>query len=474
MAYKVTKNASDERRQAPACSTTPRSTRASGSPTEVERRLFKYVLDHKQTTRDDQAAARPSSELWFVPVVNVDGYDYTFTAKGTRLWRKNLRDNDGDGVITTTPTASTPTATCPRSGTTTSRARPTTRPTRPTTAPARPPSPRSRRCAALEKRIQPQVPDRLPLVRPADPLSRGLAGRDARRPTRRSMTALAGDDDHPAVAGLRPGRLGGALHDQRRRHRRRATTRFGIAGLHRRARRRHRRRRRRHRRRARLVHARAASSSRTPRPTSRPSSRRTSPFALDLARSAKDPEQPGSHLRQHGAGLRADDVPDLLRRPADRRGQRQARRSGTVDVHWQVNGGARARGPTTEYEGGDALRRAGRLLPPAARRTITGTQPGDKVKVWFTGGPRPQLGPVHLRGQERHAATRCCSWWPRTTRAAARCTAGARTPGRCTWTTTRGAAGRGHRLRRLRRRRDGPHGADARSACSRTTRPSIW
>ncbi len=39
------------------------------------------------------------TELWFVPVANPDGYDYTFT-EGNRLWRKNLRDNDGDGVIT--------------------------------------------------------------------------------------------------------------------------------------------------------------------------------------------------------------------------------------------------------------------------------------------------------------------------------------------------------------------------------------
>ena len=39
------------------------------------------------------------TELWFVLVANPDGYDYTFT-EGNRLWRKNLHDNDGDGVIT--------------------------------------------------------------------------------------------------------------------------------------------------------------------------------------------------------------------------------------------------------------------------------------------------------------------------------------------------------------------------------------
>ena len=37
------------------------------------------------------------TELWFVLVANPDGYDYTFTP-ANRLWRKNLRDNDGDGA----------------------------------------------------------------------------------------------------------------------------------------------------------------------------------------------------------------------------------------------------------------------------------------------------------------------------------------------------------------------------------------
>ena len=45
--------------------------------------------------------------------MNPDGYDYTFQTRGTRLWRKNLRDNNGDGSDRRSATASTPTATSP-------------------------------------------------------------------------------------------------------------------------------------------------------------------------------------------------------------------------------------------------------------------------------------------------------------------------------------------------------------------------
>ncbi|MFF9585023.1 M14 family zinc carboxypeptidase [Streptomyces achromogenes] len=65
---------------------------------EMTRRLMHYYLDHYKTDRRIKKIV-DSTELWFVLSANPDGYDYTFKGPDTRLWRKNLRDVDGDGVI---------------------------------------------------------------------------------------------------------------------------------------------------------------------------------------------------------------------------------------------------------------------------------------------------------------------------------------------------------------------------------------
>lgn len=65
--------------------------------TEVAMRLIKYLTANYKT--DSRVTnLLDTTEIWIIPVVNPDGYEYTFTTE--RLWRKNLRDNDGDGKIT--------------------------------------------------------------------------------------------------------------------------------------------------------------------------------------------------------------------------------------------------------------------------------------------------------------------------------------------------------------------------------------
>lgn len=67
---------------------------------EMTRRLMHYYLDRYTTDRRVKRIV-DTTELWFVLSANPDGYDYTFKDSGTRLWRKNLRDVNGDGVIST-------------------------------------------------------------------------------------------------------------------------------------------------------------------------------------------------------------------------------------------------------------------------------------------------------------------------------------------------------------------------------------
>ncbi|MCX4693988.1 M14 family metallopeptidase [Streptomyces sp. NBC_01408] len=66
---------------------------------EMTRRLMHHTLDNYG--KDPRITKLvDSTELWFLLSANPDGYDYTHAPDGRRLWRKNLRDNDGDGRTT--------------------------------------------------------------------------------------------------------------------------------------------------------------------------------------------------------------------------------------------------------------------------------------------------------------------------------------------------------------------------------------
>ena len=57
-----------------------------------------YFIDGWRDNDKEIKNLLKKTELWFVISANPDGYQYTFEHE--RLWRKNLRDNDGDGQIT--------------------------------------------------------------------------------------------------------------------------------------------------------------------------------------------------------------------------------------------------------------------------------------------------------------------------------------------------------------------------------------
>ena len=63
--------------------------------TEVNRRLMNHYIDRWRANDREVRKLLQTTELWFILVANPDGYQYTFEHE--RLWRKNLRDNNGDG-----------------------------------------------------------------------------------------------------------------------------------------------------------------------------------------------------------------------------------------------------------------------------------------------------------------------------------------------------------------------------------------
>jgi Zinc carboxypeptidase/Immune inhibitor A peptidase M6 len=66
---------------------------------EMIRRLAHHVIDGYDNGDRTLRDLVDRTELWFVPVANPDGYDWTFQPS-QRMWRKNLADNNGDGQIT--------------------------------------------------------------------------------------------------------------------------------------------------------------------------------------------------------------------------------------------------------------------------------------------------------------------------------------------------------------------------------------
>ena len=149
-------------------------------------------------------------------MVNPDGYQYTFDHE--RLWRKNLRDNDGDGQITNLDGVDI-NRNYPEhwgyddEGSNTEISSETYRGTAAGLG-ARDPGEH----ATSSSKIDPMLADS---YHSYGPLLLYPEGWQVQTPARDLPVylALSGNDDEPAVEGTDPGRLGRALHDQRRVHR---------------------------------------------------------------------------------------------------------------------------------------------------------------------------------------------------------------------------------------------------------------
>jgi hypothetical protein len=351
---------------------------------ETERRTLRLFLDNygrNGTARgtDGQPVEGVSSreltrlvdtrELWFILVANPDGYDFTFTPEN-RLWRKNLRDNNTDGQITAAdgvdPNRNFPTRwSYDDEG---SNREPSSE-TYHGTGPAS--EPETKAFLSLMNRVHftsnknDHTFGRLLLWPPGWQV-------DTRFADEPIFTALAGDDDNPAIPGFDPdvgaelyttnGDTNDHMYQDDRVH---SFTPEGSPG----------------------VGTGSGFIFQDVEADVQEEFEKHVQFALDLARSADSPSRPESHLGNEVPNFVVDDFAVSYGNPQTV--QVNARRDlGKITLRYQVNGGRTQSKSTREWQGGLRYGDEGDYWYHRMRGTVTGTDPGDTVKVWFTSSRR--------------------------------------------------------------------------------------
>lgn len=351
---------------------------------EMVRRLAHHFVDGYGT---DAATTRlvDTTELWFLPVANPDGYDYTFSdAPGARLWRKNLRDNDGDGSIGTGDGVDLNRNLAFRwgyddEGSSPDPAAETYR------GPAAESEPESRALNAFERRVRPDIAVNFHAVSQA--LLYGVGWQTATpSPDDVLYRALAGDAAHPAVPG-NASELSADLYSTNGDANGEAVNVNGVPMVA-----------------DEMASCRTAAAS-DPGDAWEPAAcgssfefpddealieaefQRNLPFALAVAGSAADPAQPvvttgtaAAPFTPHAfavsyAGTAPQTVAAVIRKDI-----------GAKTLHYRVSGGRERTAPVTAWRGGLRYGGTDNLHYDEYRGEVRGAEPGDTVEVWFTGG----------------------------------------------------------------------------------------
>ncbi|MEV0330976.1 M14 family zinc carboxypeptidase [Micromonospora echinospora] len=383
LAVKVTRNARtvpDGRRPAVLYASTQHA-REWITP-EMTRRLMHHVLDNYGR---DRAITRlvDTTELWFLPVANPDGYDHTFTP-GNRLWRKNLRDNDGDGKITAVDGVDLNRNYAFRWGYDNEGSSPD-----PASDTYRGPGPNSEPETQALDRLFRRVGFEffVNYHSAANLLLYGL-GWQVATPTPDDVIyqAMVGDDEHPAVPGYDPD-LSAELYVANGDTDAHAVARYGALGFT-----------------PEMSTCQVAAAS-DPDDQWRPEDcvsgfvfpddekliaaevAKNLPFALAVAQSTHDPDDPVSVVGRSTP----DFVVDAFDTSYGRTQQVAAitrRALGNVRMHYTVNGGRPKTVAVREWRGGERYGDTHDDYYAELRGTVTGARPGDRVEVWFTGTKR--------------------------------------------------------------------------------------
>jgi hypothetical protein len=349
---------------------------------EVNRRLLRWILDQRKLENPEIIDLLKTTEMWFIISANPDGYQYTFDHE--RLWRKNLRDNNGDGQIAAGDGVD-PNRNYDEhwnydnEGSSTNASSET----------YRGPSPASeaetKAAAGLIDRIKPKMLVNWHSFGPLILFPQGwqVGTPDADNPI---YTALGGTDAKPGIPGFDPGMSAEELYVTNG-----ETTDY--------------------------ADVRGGSIAFTPEleegcdgcgfvfPDNealiQAEFEKTRPFSLDVAKSAANPANPVSHLGNttkafylsqtevdaENGGLSMFDFTFTKSYGDPQEVRVLARKSlGAVTLKYQINGGAVQSKPTTEWTGGERYGVGKATYYRVMRGTVTGTSPTNTVKVWFEGG----------------------------------------------------------------------------------------
>jgi hypothetical protein len=344
---------------------------------EVVRRDLHYFVDNYNKIADVTNLVN-TRELWFLVIANPDGYQYTFDTE--RLWRKNLRDNDGDGQVTNADGVD-----LNRNydinwryddeGSSSQIASETYRGTAPAS------EPETQAHQALIDRLKFKF---LVTYHSFGPLLLYPFGWQIQTPAADDplYVAYTGTDAKPAVPGFDPGvaadlyTTNGTTDDY-------SYSKTGALSWT-----------------PELEEGCAGCGFVFPDDEAKIQEEFTKnlPFALDLARSAPNPANPVSHLGSSVQPFYLETSsldPEKTNNPmSDFRfavsyGDPQpvrvlAKRSlGAVTLKYQVNGGAVVSQPTSEWNGGERYGDLGDVYYRVMQGRVTGTSPGDSVRVWF-------------------------------------------------------------------------------------------
>jgi murein tripeptide amidase MpaA len=349
---------------------------------EVNRRFLHYIIDGWRANDPEIRSLLGSTELWFVIAANPDGYQYTFDHE--RLWRKNLRDNNGDGQITVGDGVDPNRNFAEHWGYDNEGSSPD-----PADETYRGPSaasePETRAFQGLINRIKPRFLSNIHSYGQwlLYPQGWQVGTLDADYPL---YVATGGTDADSAIPGFNVGQSADTLYVTNGETTDFADTSAGTIGFT-----------------PELSEGAPGAGFVFPDDEAliQAEFERNLPFHLGLAKSAAHPAKPKSPV---GIGvepfyLDADDIdpqngqtslfdfkfnvsygdPQEVRVLA-------SRGLGAVTLRYQVNGGPVQSATTSEWSGGDRYGPGNGRYYHVVRGNVTGAAPGDSVKVWFEGG----------------------------------------------------------------------------------------